>query len=356
MLPDTLPVLGNGAGDVLCLRFGTNDTLAEIVEWSHDGGWWRPYGNSFTEALIFDAVLTIEERRIHSDGAVRVPPLSFVRWAMQWLPENSATLPLDDIIEAGDSSLLKLLSSDVAVVPTLGELCKAALTNRFYQECCRRGGRRIATQSGILWKDIEPLLFDERLMPSDFRNRLSGVVNIAQDDLFFQDWDAAVQHAAEASRLRRDICWPRAVLGWGAERNGNAQLAIQHYRDGLMSLGSSADFTQIWRGGAGMLRYKKFALARLKTLSAGEALDIAEKHYIECGMTRSGTRGYWISLAESAERDGRFDDAYRAYYAAGWDEFQANDSTIIESLARVASLAGFNALHSIAKRHAVSGL
>jgi hypothetical protein len=44
MLPDTIPILANGAGDYLCARFNHDGTLSEIIEWRHEGYHWRHFG------------------------------------------------------------------------------------------------------------------------------------------------------------------------------------------------------------------------------------------------------------------------------------------------------------------------
>jgi hypothetical protein len=42
MLPDALPILDNGCGDALCLRFNSQGTVSEVVRWMHEGGNWTP--------------------------------------------------------------------------------------------------------------------------------------------------------------------------------------------------------------------------------------------------------------------------------------------------------------------------
>src|SRR5258708_23023019 len=53
MLPDTLPFLGNGFGDHLCLRFNADGTLREIIRWCHEGGGWLPCGTSLESSLAY---------------------------------------------------------------------------------------------------------------------------------------------------------------------------------------------------------------------------------------------------------------------------------------------------------------
>lgn len=38
MLPDTIPFLTDGAGNALCLRFGFDNAVSEVVHWDHEGG------------------------------------------------------------------------------------------------------------------------------------------------------------------------------------------------------------------------------------------------------------------------------------------------------------------------------
>ena len=59
MLPDTLPIIGNDYGDWLCLRIAADGTVSELVQWSHGGGDWIPYGNSLAEGLLYDAAVRV---------------------------------------------------------------------------------------------------------------------------------------------------------------------------------------------------------------------------------------------------------------------------------------------------------
>ncbi len=54
MLPDTLPILGNGYGDWLCMRVNADNTAGEVVHWYHGGGDWMPWGRNPAEAIAFD--------------------------------------------------------------------------------------------------------------------------------------------------------------------------------------------------------------------------------------------------------------------------------------------------------------
>jgi len=46
MLPDTLPILGNGMGDCVNVRFNGDGSISEFVEWHHEGGHWSHWGYS----------------------------------------------------------------------------------------------------------------------------------------------------------------------------------------------------------------------------------------------------------------------------------------------------------------------
>ena len=56
MLPDTLPLIGNGYGDWLCARITDRDELGELIHWYHGGGDWIPVGRTVAEALLHDAI------------------------------------------------------------------------------------------------------------------------------------------------------------------------------------------------------------------------------------------------------------------------------------------------------------
>lgn len=112
MLPDTLPILDNGCGDALCLRFNLKGTVSEVVRWEHEGGNWTPFGTSLCEALLLDAALTLMEEP-QDDGELRLEDIGYAGWALEWLEGESPpsrirqvliqehALPIMGLLEAG---------------------------------------------------------------------------------------------------------------------------------------------------------------------------------------------------------------------------------------------------------------
>jgi len=59
MLPDSLPLVSDGGGNALCLRFGFDGAVAEVIHWDHKGSLWKPFGRTLAEALVLDAAFAL---------------------------------------------------------------------------------------------------------------------------------------------------------------------------------------------------------------------------------------------------------------------------------------------------------
>ena len=130
MLPDTLPILGNGCGDVLCLRFNPRGTVSEVVRWMHEGCDWTPYGNSLCEALLLDAAITQMEELLE-DSEYRFEEIGFAGWALDRLESTS-----------GQSNFRQLLGNEhgLAIVGLLeAGVAETAVRCLLSQRCLTRG-------------------------------------------------------------------------------------------------------------------------------------------------------------------------------------------------------------------------
>jgi hypothetical protein len=112
MLPDTFPVLGNGMGDCLNVRFNGDGSILEFVEWHHEGGHWNHWGYSIQQALSLN-----HAKFDQSEGLILDP-------------SSRATLSPIVIGEA---------------------TCRRALKSRLHEECALKGGGRLAKQLGVEW-------------------------------------------------------------------------------------------------------------------------------------------------------------------------------------------------------------
>jgi hypothetical protein len=307
MLPDTLPILNNGGGDVLCVRVDEQGAIGSYLWWNHETGNWLFAGSTFSEALSF----------VYARGAM----------------------------EGG---------GPVEALPTLpGAMgawvrCRSHLLCPLIREFNRLGGRRIAEAIGAPWEILREALFDTDRIPDEIRPALIRELRAPKSELLRQDWNAAAEEAMRANEDRPELNWPYAVLGWAAERAGNFNLAAQVYERGIFSWGSSEDLAREWMLPRSV--QAKFVARRLIAL-AREPSSAEIGRYLAAAHQRSGIRKYWIQRGEAAEREGRFAEAYAHYCSAGWDDFVTNERELLEAIHRTCVAAGFEARAEVVGLH-----
>lgn len=360
MLPDTLPILGNGGGDALCLRFGRDGKLSEVVCWWHEGAYWSPYGKTFAEALLFDAAMYLAEDSEPQDLAVDSEYQRLVRWALNWTGVQPSEQ--DVVVRAfGQTSselLDTLLAANIAQIPIHTECCRSLATSRLLNFCLTLGGQTLADKLGVEWTEFSAWIFDTALVPDDAKNALADATDCPLDELLSQNWDAAEKEAETVVAMRSDITWPFAVLGWSAERNGDLTTATQWYHRGLRSLATTADFTDSWSP-KGAVNTTKFVAERLLDNSASLTSELQNDEYYhairDCHTSldlSDSIREYWRDSGQTAERESRPFDAYRNYYYAGWDvHVFDNIHTLLENMIRNARSAESVSLATLAEYH-----
>jgi hypothetical protein len=360
MLPDTFPILGNGAGDCLCLRFGWDGQVAEVIRWLHDGASWTPYGTTLSEAIGLDAVRWPADFEYDADDESQDlhPHLD---WAIACLEqESNAPAGLRDML-APDAppQFEQLIQRGFAVDSVRGLLCEELLATDLAYYCRRHGGQRLADTLGIGWPEIAVWLFDAARIPEKMMEKLSETTGIPTERILSQDWDQAAALANEVIRSRTDLAWPFAVAGWAAERAGNVAQAIELYFAGIESLGSSEDFTDRWKLGPRRVGVK-FVVDRLIELGPSLPVNIRQNGYLsvvsphpyKLGTQSGALREYWLKRGDEAERLENHAEAYRCFFAAGWDSFHADDMPmILDRLAKAAHAGGSTALAKLAERH-----
>jgi hypothetical protein len=361
MLPDTLPVLSDGSGNALCLRFALDGTLSEVILWHHEGGGWRPYGRTLAEALLFDAAINLlrdsDDAAALSVTSAKIDSPGFAEWALRW----ARTAEADDSpgrnnihLNKSAPSLSSLLQNGLAEVAVRQELCRRCWSSELQQKCLQMGGQRIARGIGAEWPEFRRWLFDTQLMPPEYRERLSLLTRTPADELLRQDWPGAAYEAERVLSLRKDLAWPYAVLGWANERSGDLEAASGYYLAGLEALGTSEGFTAGWHQRTGA-QYK-FVAERLLELQQTTTSPLAQQAYLSA-LTASrhpafGIREHWISKGQAAEQQEFYERAYYYYYSAGWDVLLTNDmNDLLNSLERVATQGGYGALAQLASHH-----
>jgi|GEM_PF-6774907 len=351
MLPDTLPILGNWFGDYLCLRIHPNGSIAEAIGWLHEGAVWTPYGNTLCEALLFDAALDFQQEASprHLDGDRVV----FANWALERL---SGQTPLKRAVDS-TLSFGSLLAVGLAEVAIRSRLCKEYWTSGLLKYCREVGGQTLAKKVGVKWSEFHRWRFDTNFIPDDLGGELARAANMPVEQLLRQDWERANREAERVGKLRTDLVWPFAVMGWAAERQGKVKLAAGHYLAGMKDLQTSADFTEDWVVDRRL--HEKFLIERLNALREILPPSALEDGYLQAALAAQnpresfeGIRGYWITEGEKAEAKNQYERAYWCYYGAGWDLYCYDDtSEILTRLARTASSAGWPALSLLARAH-----
>jgi hypothetical protein len=310
MLPDTLPILGNGMGDCVNVRFNGDGSISEFVEWHHEGGHWNHWGYSIQQVFSLNY-------------------LKFDR-----LEEFAFDL-------SSHADLSPIVIREAA--------CRRALRSRLHEVCAVKGGGKLAKQLGVEWNLFKTWLFDPALIPRDKVKLLATSLGIREEELISQNWALALEQAESILKLRNDLAWPYVVIGWACERERQIPKAKDAYRAGLMKLGSSASFTANWTR-TNSARASKFAAERLIALGDSE-LDSDARNYIDALINRR-TREYWLNQAERASERGDHGQAYQQFYAAGWDFFYSNDiGLILTSLMAEAEKAGLSTLAALASLH-----
>lgn len=358
MLPDTLPVLGNMGGDYLCLRIGADGTVSEVIRWLHEGGFWTSYGNSFAEALLFEAALEQKSRSAEEED--ETGPLPFVDWLLDGAGGAVQVGKFEEALgESGGPCLEGLLRAGVAEVAVRWQLCERSWMSGLQKYCRQKeGGDALAEKMGVKWSEFSRWLFDTALFPEKLKPRLARATGESAEDLLCQDWVGANRHAERVIELRTDLSWPFAVGGWAAERQGNRALALERYRAGIRALGSAAEFTDDWGRPAGQ-GHTKFVIDRLCDLRDELPAGLREDSYLRAALATDhgvkrffAIRDYWIEKGQESERAGHPDRAYWCYYRAGWDLYCTDDmEKILDRLEGAAKAAGWQALARLAAQH-----
>ncbi|MDM4014308.1 SMI1/KNR4 family protein [Roseiconus lacunae] len=347
---DFLPIISNGLGDYLCLRFGSDNRSREFVHWYHGGGDWIPWGDSLTEALFFDSVRQNLPggQRDHALAAAFEPAVlsdnvhPVDRWVRQRISDREGAE-----IESDDGRTLAdmMLSGGLSEIAVRCQLCIDAIENPLLHEL-----------DDANWRMIDPqirqrYLFDCDLLPDD----VVGSISVKATELAaVQDWPAVASHCESIAERRSDLAWVWDLWGYSLERSGNAEHAIECYRKSLLC-SIFTDQTVRIRTHAFVNEGQKFSASRLLQLGYKGEGDL-EANYLTClaesspDVRRKRVRELFERLASTAEPP----EAYDAWMKAGWDlgaEPMSAYGKVLDRVAESAAAAGYQALTEMAKTH-----
>jgi hypothetical protein len=313
MPPDTLPVVGNGAGDYLCAKFTAGGELAEIVAWHHEGSHWDHYGSSLSQALTFDIWNSTVLEGCNKDRTPEFPGIS--------------------------------------QVAALRVACKLALRSRLHEACSIRGGGRLAESVGVPWMLFRTWLFDPSQMAADKLERLAAILGINAEELVKQDWEKAFECATSVIRLRADLAWPYTVAGWAYEKAGNIKQAIDWYSTGFCKLGATLSFTSAWTTTPSPDPCR-FSIRRLLDLAPPDISPGLQEYIAAEAQGPLSVRSFWMAHADQETKQGQYSEAYDNLYFAGWDSHCSNDvPALLQALAIAAKNSGSPALEALALLH-----
>lgn len=372
MPPNLLPLIGNMAGDWLCVRVDEDSRAAEIVQWYHGGGDWISWGNSIAEAIVFDDVhprlpgpgrrhsIPAEEFRgrqavtcsiAGSDQYQAVT--SVVDWALQHLPSEAAKLVHGD---ASDGELANaLIRLRIAEIATRCEVVQDCLSENLSAVLDPKTAKTL----GIDWNAALQWMFDLQQIPGEMRQRLIDELSV--DLRTEQDWETAAQHCRAVTELTSQYGWAWEILGYAAERAGDPVAAIEAYRRGLdcsVFTDHSVRMRTHWAAGVAA----KFSAARLSALqpapsepTLSDPDDYVQTMRIsDADQWRSAATAYWTRVAEAQERAENWSAAHQSWIAAGWDcgaEPMSDYGRLLDRVAVTATKSGYAGRAEVARTH-----
>ena len=255
MTCDLLPIVGNTAGDWICVRIDEQNVAAEMVHWYHGGGDWIPWGSQLAEAIAFDHLVDLlpgpslrhavpaENPRpgqskttqaktgrsgsIESDGVQPNPvECPYLNWAWDHLPSPVVDLCSASQTELGREQLANwLLENHIAESAVRCEMIShhlLALSEPL--EKLLKDTRDITADHVTQWR------FDVGRVPEIHRAKLEQGVGKSLSEL--QNWDAAEEHAKIVTQTQPNLAWAWDILGYAAERRGDVDAAKSVYMRG----------------------------------------------------------------------------------------------------------------------------
>ena len=353
---DFLPVVGNSAGDWLCVRVDRAGHASEVVQWYHGGGDWLPWGRSLSEAIVFDALVQLlpSPGRRHAIPAEQLPAAQreirdpLLDWALGHLPSPVGRL----LQEASDGDKIAdtLLEHQIAEVAVRCELVQSALKETLSATL----DPATAQQLGVDWSEVVQWMFDTGRMPVETRQRLERDYGLTISKP--QNWQAARQHSQRVVELKPELAWAWDVLGYAAQRQDDSQSAIEAYQRAAecsVFTDQSVRLRTHWTAG----QAAKFSASQLAECFP-EVVQQSSYLQLLCLPDGQGRRAqltrFWLERADQMAEQGRWAEAHRQYVAAGWDlgaEPLEIYGRVLDRVVLAANHAGQSARAEVARTH-----
>ncbi len=364
MPPDFLPVLGNMAGDWLCMRLGQHGEVAEFVQWYHGGGDWLPWGHTLAQAIAFDAAsqhLPGNSRRhaipaepMRAEGATGNDPL--LEWAIQRLPAGFEQQLIGGPDMDGERLAEQMIAAGVAEVAVQSEWIQRLLSDPELSQLDTDA--KAAQRWGVSRQQFNAWMFDTESIPAEVRTKFLA------DRRPFQDWESAARRCTRVVEIAPHLAWGWDLLGYDAMRRSEFQQAAKHFAIGLtrsVFTDQSIRFRTHWKTD----HAAKFSAAMLQELlQSGRVSEKSlagqyEAEYLRALCADEDSRQewvteYWLGRSDRSALAGDYAAAFDEAYAAGWDlgapSLPAYGS-VLDRLVDLAVRAGDAARAELARTH-----
>ena len=364
MPPDFLPVLGNMAGDWLCMRIEPMGEVAEIVQWYHGGGDWLPWGKSLAEAIVFDAISpwlpgpsrrhAIPAEPMRASQSTTSDPL--LNWAISELSPNIGAMIADADASRGEQLAKRLMDCGIAEVALQSEWVQRLLSDA--EASALDADTGLAKRLGVSRQQLNEWLFDFEFMPAEIRAK------VLADRNPHQDWDVASEHCRRVTQIAPHLAWGWDLLGYAAIRSGQLVEAAKYFAQGMtrsVFTDQSIRLRTHWK----VQQAGKFSAAMLQELLDGgrfSADDIASEYdpdYLAALCAGEETRQelvteYWLGRSDRSSLAGNYAAAFDEAYAAGWDLGAATlpaYGQVLDRLVEIAEAGGDAARAELARTH-----
>lgn len=349
MLPDTLPILENGCGDAVCIKFDKTGEVREYILWEHETGQWKPIGKQLSEVLVFNMINTnIHNDADNLDEQLQTP---VIHWALRTLnfSEERKTHLKQLILE--ETFSCNLLDVGVARIPIYEQLVKDCLQTALLRQAEKIGGESIAKKIHVDWSTFYSWFVEPELIPPEKLHKLSRTFKMSENDFVHQDWPKAFEYAKEVLSIRKDIGWPSIIMGRYFEKKKNLEMAIDYYYKALRCAKTTYSFTADWNYNDSRLNYPSKKLCENKDILPN---SILRDSYFQAARDSNydSIFKYWQQQALENEKQEKYFEAYQCWYAAGWDSYVTDFMDIIlDGLVKMAQKSDSTALYKLAMYH-----